>query len=479
MKKRRIISAFLALVVFISSLLGGKSVYAATNSATFGVISYQNAILLDGAAYNESMTYYSTNGKINLSGNQSRRITNTEIANGYTGVAYCVEPTQETPAAANVSFNGEDLKNMIGQTYNSGQGTRTFTRTQYEKIQKLIKYGYPGGTEYWTNHGVGDVFVQQTVTQMAIWYVTSDNWGSYADRIARTVNGTGGFSVNTSVYTDSLGGDEMLRELIKIASDMSYEPSILNPEVTVSAVGSSFSNGLLTSSYSVDVTGAGHGMFISATGLPNSYVLKVDGNVRNFDSDGRLWLMTNGYANYPTSGHFDVTIESAQACTIVLKATAPKAEEAGSVYFGLTSQQKVISADMFFDKEEDDASVTTTIPKAKVSLFKKDNNNSAALEGIYFELKVDDPNNAPIYGWDGVNYYWSTDSTGYIDFDIEFGKAYYLREVENGDYKDNACRFVSIGGTSPVEIDFSLSDYIKVYADFVFLKNHIDTDIIA
>ncbi len=447
---KQLLSLSLIMAILMNLVLPAKQIKAASTTTRFGLISYQNAILLNGSQFNETMTYYDTSSHISLNGDQERRITNAEILNDFTKVAYCVEPTEETPGVTwgTVEYSGEDLKDMVGQSYNSGNGIRTFTKDQMDLIQSLIKCGYPGSTDYWTYHGVKDLFVQQMVTQVAIWKVIYPEWGVYDN-----------LSVNTNLYTDSANGNEMLSEMLKIASDIYYKPSYSKPEVNVTSNGYSFNNGIFTSSWNVTVSKAGNGMYINAFDLPNSYVLKVDGSEKSFDSNGKLWLITSDYDNFPTDGSFTVTIETPEISSITLKATAPMVSESDSVYFGLTSQQKVVAADSHFENAYDLLAVTTSYPGLKVDLFKEESVSNANLPDIAFQLREDSATGNILLG---ANNDWKTDSNGWLGFTPEWDKDYYLIEVDNGNYKDNKAILTS----NNVDIEFKLNDPIKFRCDF-------------
>ena len=186
-RTKKLLSTLLVFVLLFSGLFADFVKAADVNINVTAL--YDQDIIVLGSATNPylidgHMMFVYKDGDTNFSIRDEARMVDPDWINAYMNghdSLYCLQKSMATPTDNTVEYENADTL----------ESTDYYTEKTLDKLRVVLKYGYPANKDYWYDQGVTNYAVQREVTQLAIWYITSNR------------NGWDGIPVHTDAYNFS------------------------------------------------------------------------------------------------------------------------------------------------------------------------------------------------------------------------------------------------------------------------------------
>lgn len=426
MLKRRTIELVLpvvCLIAVLSGLCAVQPVEAASVSGSKFVSIVEIAwFRLDGAFWYTDVFFENDDSLTDMT-DDSYRISYADLADTSNAfmeahkVAYCVQSMAANPSGNSV-YTLTDL------------GKSGFTDSEKNLIANILKNGYPANKDYWYGKGVTSYLKQAAATQVAIWAVIN-SWGKY----------DWGCNDGPDSYTTSDAAlQEMYSALCECGSDT--EKTTVANSVRVTAVSCGRNESDFVYNWSVKASGCNWGTELSFSQVPDAAVVTVNGSKVTL-KNGTCFTGLNKTYNVKMTVPVNQNMGKEISLTAVSK--VPDDAPAKLMYWVTTAiksdgrkyQNMVGTVDGVIDSISDTASLTSPFLAGKLTVYKKDAEDSAPLAGAEFGVYADAACTKPAviykdkYCTDAITdgYKLISDKTGKAVSGYLLPDAYYVKEI--------------------------------------------------
>lgn len=441
-----------------------------------------NPYLIDG-----HMMFKYKDGDTNFSIRDEARMVDPDWINAYMNghdSLYCLQKSMATPTDNTVEYENADTL----------ESTDYYTEKTLDKLRVVLKYGYPANKDYWYDQGVTNYAVQREVTQLAIWYITSnrngwdgipvhtdtynfsfkavdDNLVEYASATADGSTEWNAYYVN-SAYDPNGAGQSMLQQMLHMVkynetgitgADAQCKVSALTDRAVYDAQTKDFIYYYKVEGINMDTDNTAGLRITSVAGLPDDgrvYVADWNDNYTGITNWTQIPVSSSGPTTLATGVKETtkvVMIRTAKlGANITLECEVPRRAGLKSYYFAPIDplMQRFIQTAVVYEGDNNAVKILAAdAPAVFVNIVKYDADTDEALGQVKFRLIAPDRSEEVKI---------TENDTGYVGFFGTWNETYYLEETDNGVYQDGYLK-LNINGT---EVISSLGERIAVYFDY-------------